>query len=63
GAEAVVQQARRLERAPRRDMSVVESQTANEEPPWSRRSRLFFILGAATLCWAVPGAIIYWLVR
>jgi len=26
---------------------------------WSRRARFLFIVGAAALCWAVPGAAIY----
>jgi len=29
---------------------------------WSRRSRFLFIVGAATLCWVVPGVAIYLLV-
>jgi hypothetical protein len=29
---------------------------------WPRRSRFLFILGAASLCWAIPAAIVYWLV-
>ena len=26
---------------------------------WPRRSRFLFIVGAASLCWAVPAAIVY----
>jgi len=29
---------------------------------WTRRSRFLFILGAACLSWALPAAIVYWLV-
>jgi hypothetical protein len=29
---------------------------------WPRRSRFLFIVGAASLCWAVPAAVVYWLV-
>jgi hypothetical protein len=29
---------------------------------WTRRSRFLFIVGAAALCWAVPGVAIYLLV-
>jgi hypothetical protein len=29
---------------------------------WPRRSRFLFIVGAASLSWALPAAIVYWLV-
>lgn len=29
---------------------------------WPRRARILFIVGAASLCWAVPAVIVYWLV-
>jgi hypothetical protein len=28
---------------------------------WPRRSRFLFILGAASLCWAIPAFVAYWL--
>jgi hypothetical protein len=28
---------------------------------WPRRSRFLFILGAASLCWAIPAVVVYWL--
>jgi hypothetical protein len=28
---------------------------------WPRRSRFLFIVGAASLCWAIPAVIVYWL--
>jgi len=61
--EAVVQNARRLERAPHGEAPVLDLEARTKELPWSRRLRLFFILGAATLCWAVPGLLVYWLAR
>jgi len=29
---------------------------------WPRRSRFLFILGAAAVCWLLPGLAIYWMV-
>jgi hypothetical protein len=29
---------------------------------WPRRSRFLFIITAASLCWAIPAALVYWLV-
>jgi hypothetical protein len=29
---------------------------------WPRRSRFLFIVTAASLCWAIPAALVYWLV-
>jgi hypothetical protein len=42
-------------------MPIVKAEVAVEERLWSRRARLFFIIGAATACWAVPVALVYWL--
>jgi hypothetical protein len=58
-----VQNARRLERAPHRETPVLDAEARTEELPWSRRLRLFIILGAATMCWAVPGLLVYFLAR
>ena len=44
-------------------MPIVNAETWNEGAPWSRRSRLVFILAAAAACWAVPLLIVYWLAR
>jgi hypothetical protein len=40
-------------------------EAAIDEPfvaKWPRRSRFLFILGAASLCWAIPAALVYWLI-
>ena len=58
-----MQNARRLERAPQGDTPVLDIERGADELPWSRRLRLFLILGAATMCWAVPGVLVYWLAR
>jgi hypothetical protein len=29
---------------------------------WPRPARVLFIVAAASLCWAIPAALIYWLV-
>jgi len=29
---------------------------------WPRRSRFLFIVGAASLSWALPAVVVYWLV-
>ena len=44
------------------DMTGVGANLRREEPRWSRPQRVFFTLGAAVFCWAVPIAAIYWLV-
>jgi hypothetical protein len=44
-------------------MPVLDVERGADELPWSRRLRLFLILGAATMCWAVPGVLVYWLAR
>jgi len=44
-------------------MPIVEGEVWSDEPPWPRRLRIFFILSAATACWAVPGLLVYWLAR
>jgi len=43
-------------------MTGVGANLRREEPRWSRPQRVFFTLGAAVFCWAVPIAAIYWLV-
>ncbi|HUC69543.1 MAG TPA: hypothetical protein VMA53_29260 [Stellaceae bacterium] len=58
-----MQNARRLERAPHGETPVLEVEGGTSERAWSRRLRLFVILGAATMCWAVPGLLLYWLAR
>ncbi len=58
-----MQNARRLERAPHGEMPVLDTEARTEVLPWSRRLRLFFILGAATMCWALPGLLVYFLAR
>jgi hypothetical protein len=48
-----------------RNEAYVPAETLDEEPQverWSRRSRFLFILGAAALCWALPGVAIYFLI-
>jgi hypothetical protein len=42
-------------------MPVRNIEAGTEDVPWSRRLRLFLIIGAATMCWAVPGLLVYWL--
>jgi hypothetical protein len=51
-------------RARREDFVPFETPLAEERESgrWSRRSRFLFIVGAATLCWVVPGVAIYLLV-
>jgi hypothetical protein len=56
----IVRHARKLDRAPRRAMPMIDAEAARDER-WSRRSRLLFIVGAATACWAVPALLVYWL--
>jgi hypothetical protein len=29
-------------------------------PRWPRRRRFLFIIAAASLCWAIPAAVLYW---
>jgi hypothetical protein len=57
----IVRHARKLEEAPRRAMPMIEVEAATDERLWSRRARLLFIVGAATVCWAVPALLVYWL--
>jgi hypothetical protein len=48
-----------------RNEAYVPVDTLAEEPQverWSRRSRFLFIVGAATLCWVIPGLAIYLLI-
>lgn len=48
-----------------RNEAYVPEETLAEEPQierWSQRSRFFFIVGAAALCWALPGLAIYLLI-
>jgi hypothetical protein len=39
-----------------------EALAGEPEQRWTRRSRFLFIVGAAALCWAVPGIAIYLMV-
>jgi hypothetical protein len=59
-AEAVVY-ARKLETPPNREARAADAALSAEERPWSRRSRLLFMVAAGATCWAVPALIIYWL--
>ena len=48
-----------------RNETYVPVEELSDEPQierWSRRSRFLFIVGAAALCWAVPGVAIYLLI-
>jgi hypothetical protein len=48
-----------------RDEAVVPVDAAVEAEPidrWSPRTRFLFIVGAAALCWIVPGVAIYLLI-
>lgn len=48
-----------------RNEAYLPGDTQAEEKPverWSRRSRFLFIVGAAALCWAVPGLALYFLI-
>ena len=58
--EAVVHQARQRDDAPGRTGAFVAATKRADEWRWPRRSRVFFVLGAATACWAVPLLIAYW---
>lgn len=43
------------------DMPILEANLWRDEPRWSRPRRVVFTLAAATVCWAVPIAAVYWL--
>lgn len=53
--------ARKLETPPSGKARVVDAASSDEERPWSRRSRLLFLVGAGAMCWVVPALIVYWL--
>ncbi|MGO8919061.1 MAG: hypothetical protein ACLQJR_24430 [Stellaceae bacterium] len=58
-----MQHARKLDIWSRRAIPAIEAETGDQEPPWPRRGRVIFIIGAATACWAAVLFVGYWLLR
>ena len=46
--------------APRQIIDIEADEAS--EGKWSRRSRFLFIISAASLCWLIPGVVVYLLV-